>query len=62
MFDPKTEYELSMNHLLELAKLEEWKKHIWHRVQELDSEPGFAGFKQDFLNRVKNGTNAAVAS
>jgi hypothetical protein len=54
MFDPKTEYELSMNHLIELAKLEEWKKHIWHRVQELDSEPGFAGFKQDFLNRVKN--------
>lgn len=53
MFDIKQEYETAMNHYLGLAKLKHFKKHVWQSVTELDEKPGFAGFKVDFLERVK---------
>ncbi len=56
MFDILREYQESMTHYLSLAKSEEWKKYVWARVQEIDEMPGFAGFKDEFLKRVKNET------
>ena len=53
MFDIKQEYETAMNHYLELAKLEAFKAQVWRSVTELDEMDGFAGFKIDFLERVK---------
>ena len=50
---PQDEYEKSMNQLIELSKSEGWKAYVWQRVQEIDGMPGFAGFKNEFLERVK---------
>jgi hypothetical protein len=50
---PQDEYEKSMNHYVELSEIYGWRLQVWHRVQEIDGMPGFAGFKADFLERVK---------
>ena len=44
-----------MSHYLNMAKLPGAKAHVWFRVQELDRDTSglFAGFKDDFLKRVK---------
>ncbi len=53
MFSIKAEYEHQMTHYLELGSDPTFKAHTWERVQELDMEPAFAGFKADFLQRMK---------
>jgi hypothetical protein len=48
------DYEIELAHLLEFAKLEHFKLHIWHRVKQMDETAGYQGIKDEFLNRVKN--------
>ena len=41
-----------MKACLRLAKNPGWKAYIWHKVQELDKDELFTGFKADFLRRL----------
>ena len=45
-------YEQEMKACLRLAQNPGWKAYIWHKVQELDKDELFTGFKADFLRRL----------
>ena len=45
-------YEQEMKACLRLAQHPGWKAYIWHKVQELDKDELFTGFKADFLRRL----------
>lgn len=47
------EYEHQAAHLTSLALQPAWKQYIWHRLNELDQTPLFAGIKDEVLRRVE---------
>jgi len=47
------EYEKQAAHLSSLAQQEAWKAYVWHRLNELDQTPLFAGIKDEVLRRVE---------
>jgi hypothetical protein len=48
------EYEKQAQHLTSLALNEAWKAYIWHRLNELDQVPLFAGIKDEVLRRIES--------
>lgn len=48
------EYEKQAQHLTSLALNPGWKQYIWHRLNELDQTPLFAGIKGDVLRRIES--------
>jgi hypothetical protein len=48
------EYEQQAQHLTSLALQDAWKQYVWHRLQELDQSPLFAGIKDEVLKRIES--------
>lgn len=48
------EYEKQAQHLTSLALNPGWKAYVWHRLNELDQVPLFAGIKGDVLRRIES--------
>lgn len=48
------EYEKQAKHLISLALQQGWKQYVWHRLNELDQVPLFAGIKGDVLRRIES--------
>lgn len=58
-----SEYQKQLEHLLTLGRMPAWKEHVWHRLQELDKLPGFAGIKDEAVSMLQKPPDAqAVAA
>jgi hypothetical protein len=49
-----SEYEQQAQHLTSLALQPAWKAYVWHRLNELDQSPLFAGIKDEVLKRIES--------
>ena len=48
-----SEYQKQLEHLTTLGRIPGWKEHVWHRLQELDKLPGFAGIKDEAVAMLR---------